>query len=201
MSLYGSFSPHKTSPARHPPAHLLRRAGRALLEDQRAREPALDVQRRQPAAGDGTVSRSAARDQAGCDLDDTGTIHLVYLRSAAVESVSQLDTRARRRIDRGDDRAQQSTHGSKIMALGIGLVPDGPTRLAFCDARSPQREPRTRNATRLGTSVCVVLDFLAGADSDYCCGVVVVGAFPVEYLASGRLRNILTEGRESLLAF
>ena len=51
----------QTSPARLAPADLLHRAGRALLENQPARAHALDVQHRQPAARDGTLSREASR--------------------------------------------------------------------------------------------------------------------------------------------
>jgi len=111
----------------------------ALLETQRTRAHALDVQRRKPFARDGTVSRTAARDQALGDLDDTRIVRLVYLCGAALESVSQLDARTRRRVNRGDVRDKQSAHGSSCVALGIWLVFDGPTRLALRDAGGVER--------------------------------------------------------------
>ena len=142
------------------------------------------MQRRKPAARDGTVSRTAARDQALGDLDDTRIVHLVYLRSAAVESVSQLDARTRRRVNRGNVRAEQSAHGSNCVALGVRLVFDGPTRVAFRDTAGAECEPRTRSTAWMGTRVRFVLDVLAAADRDYGSGVMVVGTVFMEYLAS-----------------
>ena len=144
----------------------------------------MDVQRRQSPACHGTVSRTTARDQARRDLDDPRTVHLVRLRGAPVEPVSQLDARARRWLDSGNDRVEQSAHGSNRVALGFWLVFDGPTRIAFRDARGLEREPRARGTARLGARVGIVLAVLARVDvADGSCAVVVWIA-SVEHLAS-----------------
>ena len=184
------FSPHKASFARHTPAPLLSRAGSALLGTQRARAHALDVQHRQPAAGNGTVSREASRDQVIRDLDDTRAVYLVYLRSAPVEPVSQLYTRTCGWARRGHDRAEPRAHGSDSVALGVWLVFAGPACFAFCHAGGVKREPRARDATRMGAGVRILLDVLVGIDcSDGSCAVVVRTVF-VEYLAR-RLKRTL----------
>ena len=141
------------------------------------------MQHREPPARHWIVPRKATRDQTGRDLDDTGTIHLVHLRRNPVESVPRLDARARRRIDRGYDRAQQSTHGSNCVALGVWLVCDGPTRVAFRHAGSAERKPRTRRANRMG--VWILLDVLVGADDSDGRGVVVMRFVFLGYLAGG----------------
>ena len=141
------------------------------------------MQRRQPIARHGTVPRKTARDQALGDLDDSGTARLVRLRRAAVEPVPKLDARARRRVDRGNVRAEQSAYGSNSVALGVGLVPDGPTRVAFRDSRGVEREPCACNATRMGATVRILLDVLAGVDDLDGDHFVAVWFVPVEYLA------------------
>ncbi len=177
------FSPYKAPFTRHTPGDLLPGAGSALLETQRAWAPAVDVQRRQPLACHGAVSRKTARDQALRDLDDTGIVHLVRLRGTSMESVSQFDTRARRWIDPRDDRAEQSTNGSNSVALGVWLVFDGPTRIAFRDAGGVEREPRARGAAWMGAGVRILLAVLARVDGAYGSGVVVVWIVSVVYLA------------------
>lgn len=92
-----SFPAHKTPAPRHTPARLLPGAGSALLENQPTRAHALDVQHRQPAAGDGSLPREAALDQARSNLDDPRPVHLDTLRRPRVGRVSHFDTGARRR--------------------------------------------------------------------------------------------------------
>jgi len=142
------------------------------------------VQRRQPAAGHGAVSRKAFGDPALSNLDDTGTARLATLRGACVGCVFYFHSRARRRAGCGNGRAEQGTDGSSGVAVGVRVVPGGPTRVAIRDGGRAKRQPRTRYSTRMGASVRVILDVLAGADADYGCGVVVVGIIPMEYLAS-----------------
>lgn len=101
-----SLSPHKTPPAGFAPTDLLSDAGSALLEKQRARQHALDVQRRKLTPRDGTLPRKASRDQTFGNLDDPGFDYLVSLRCAHVGRVSHFNTRARWRTRRGIDRAQ-----------------------------------------------------------------------------------------------
>jgi len=177
------FSPYTASFTRHTPAHLLSGAGSALLATQRAGKHALDVQRRQPAARDRIVSREAAGDQTCGDLDDTGTVHLVHLRGASVEPVSQFDSGTRWWIDCRDDGSQQSAYGPDCMALGLRLVSDDSSSVAFCHAAGVEREPRARGATGMGPSVRFVLSVLARVDRGGGGRVVVVRIAAVEYLA------------------
>jgi len=72
------------------------------------------------------------------------------------------------------------------VALGVWVVSDDPTGVAFRNSGRAEREPRTRHSTRLGASVQFVLDVLARADADHGRGVVAVGIIPMEYLARRR---------------
>lgn len=141
------------------------------------------MQRRQLAVGNGAVSREATSDQTRGYLDDTRTAHLVYLRCAAVEPVSQFYTRARRRLSGGDVCTGQGAHGSNRVALGVWMVFDGPTRLAFRNAGGVEREPRTRGPTWMGTGIWILLDVLAGVDAGDSGVGMAVGIIAVEYLA------------------
>ena len=161
----------------------------ALLEDQRTRAAPVDVQHRKSTACHGAVSRKAARDQTRCHLDDSGTDRLADLRGVCVGGVSHLDSRTRRRISGGYDRAQQSTNGSHSVAVGVRLVFDGPTRIAFRDAAAVQCKPRARGATRMGADLRDVLDVLAGVDGRDGRGVVVMRTVFVEYLAELKRRG------------
>src|SRR5215510_1538403 len=60
-AVHESFPAHKASPVGHSSAHLLSCPGSSLLENQSARAPHVDVQHRQPAARDGSVSGEADR--------------------------------------------------------------------------------------------------------------------------------------------
>lgn len=143
----------------------------------------MDVQRRQLAAGHGTFSREASRGQARINLDDSGFSGLVCLRGAALGSVSQLDTGPRRRDYRGHDRVAQVSHGPNGVALGVGLVPHGPTALQFRHAGRAERESRARNPARMGKRVRLLLDLLDYFNSRYGGFLVVVRTVALENLA------------------
>ena len=100
-----------------------------------------------------------------------------------MEPVSQFNTRARRGLGRGDDRAYQSAHGSNGVALGVWLVSDGPTRITFRDAGGVEREPRARDAAGMGAGVRNLLAVLARVDSGDGSCVVVVWIVAVGHLA------------------
>jgi len=193
-----SFSPHKTPFAGHIPADLLHRAVRALLEDQRTREPALDVQRGQPTPRDGTLSGKATRYPALGDLDDTGTVSLDTLRGARVGRFFHFDSRARRWVGGGHDRVEQSANGSIGVALGVRMVSGDPTRVAFRNAGSAKREPRPCCPKRMGAVVQFVLEFLARSHRRYADCPVALKPLAMEYLASKNKSENRTSQEEGL---
>ena len=175
--------PHKTPAARDLAADLFSRPGKALLASRRAREHVLDVQRRQPAAGDGALPGEATRDQARGDLDDPGSDYLDSLRRAHVGCVLVFDTRARRWTCGGVSGAESGWNGSNGVALGVWVVSRDPVVVAFSHGAGTECKSRARGATWMGSNVSLLLVVLAGSHRCDSPDALAIRPAPLEYLA------------------
>src|SRR5439155_27173620 len=135
--------------------------GSPLLENQRARPHALDVQHWEPGSCDRTLSESSNLDTDRRALDDPGFSGLVVICGVGVGSISLVHSRARWRDYCGPVGASKSQSGSRGVALCASMVSRSATALSSHNASRDERQCLAKNLRRMATNVHCVLEVLA----------------------------------------